>query len=106
MKNILDKIKAQRAVKGYSQEYMATKLDIDYSTYGKIENGYSKLTVDRLFLIMEILEININQMFDFAPQFTGVSNQKVQPKIIIEIPFSGEDITDLNAIIKNVINKK
>jgi transcriptional regulator with XRE-family HTH domain len=66
MKVVLDNIKAQRAVKGYSQEYVANKLGIDYSTYGKIESGTSGLTVKRLYQIVEILELDIMEVLGFG----------------------------------------
>lgn len=50
MESILLKIKNQRLLKGYSQEYMGMKLDISQRAYGKIENGYTKLNFSKSFL--------------------------------------------------------
>jgi transcriptional regulator with XRE-family HTH domain len=97
MKKILDNIKAIRAVKGYSQEYVANKLGCDYSTYGKIENGKSSLTVNRLFKLAEILEVEVQQLLsdrDAKPkehQHMLVEGGNT-PKIIMEIPVSTEDL--------------
>ena len=97
MKKILDNIKAIRAVKGYSQEYVANKLGCDYSTYGKIENGKSSLTVNRLFRLAEILEVEVHQLLVDRDAKQKENHHVVvegghTPKIIMEIPVSTEDL--------------
>jgi transcriptional regulator with XRE-family HTH domain len=56
MKTILEKIRKIRLEKEYSQEYMAMKLKIDYSTYGKTERGIIVLSLERFIKICEVLE--------------------------------------------------
>ena len=56
MEKILQKIRDIRNVKGFSCEYMADVLHISTSAYRKIENSETKLTVERLFQISEILQ--------------------------------------------------
>jgi len=64
MKNLLNlRIKAvaanirnKREKLNYTQEYLAAKLGISQNAYSKIELGYTKITVERLFQISEILE--------------------------------------------------
>jgi transcriptional regulator with XRE-family HTH domain len=108
MKKILDNIKAIRAVKGYSQEYVANKLGCDYSTYGKIENGKSSLTVNRLFKLAEILEVEVNQLLQDR-DFQEPDNSKTvregpsTPKVIMEIPIKTEDM-DSNGIKNMLLN--
>lgn len=55
IEEVLNKIKTYRKDKGYSQEYMAFKLDISQASYTNIENQTSKLSVERLIEIAEIL---------------------------------------------------
>jgi transcriptional regulator with XRE-family HTH domain len=43
-----DKIKTVREKKGYSQEQLAEKMEINRSTISKIENGKFGITVDYL----------------------------------------------------------
>lgn len=68
-----DKVKAEvRAVAGnirkvreyrnYTQDYLAAKLEISQNAYSKIELGYSKITLDRLFHIALILEVEVTQL--------------------------------------------
>jgi transcriptional regulator with XRE-family HTH domain len=86
MKKILDTIKAHRAIRGFSQEYMANMLGIDYSTYGKIENGSSSLKVERWIAIAKILEIDLYAFFRNENQHEIKPNQKKEGKVIIEFP--------------------
>jgi transcriptional regulator with XRE-family HTH domain len=43
-----DKIRMVREKRGYSQEQLAEKMDINRSTISKIENGKFRITVDYL----------------------------------------------------------
>lgn len=52
-----DKIRVARVERGYSQEYLAMELGIDTATYGRIERGQTKLTVDRLLDISNALDV-------------------------------------------------
>jgi transcriptional regulator with XRE-family HTH domain len=51
-------IRKIRAQKNYTQDYLAAKLSISQNAYSKIELGYSKLTLNRLFQIAAILEVD------------------------------------------------
>lgn len=55
---ILSKIRSKRQSLNYSQEYVASLLQISQGSYNKIENGITELTVNTLFEIFEILDID------------------------------------------------
>ena len=59
IKAIAAKIRTKREKKNYTQEYLAYKLSISQNAYSKIELGYTKITLERLFQIAEILEIDV-----------------------------------------------
>ena len=59
IKAIAANIRHKREQKNYTQEYLALKLNISQNAYSKIELGYTKITVERLFQIAGILELNI-----------------------------------------------
>jgi len=63
-----ENIRKLRDIKGFSQEYMATKLNISQNTYSRIENGYISLKFDRLIQIASILEIDIPKLINFNDQ--------------------------------------
>lgn len=70
MKDILDlkpeivaaNIRKIREFRNYTQDYLAAKLAISQNAYSKIELGYSKLTVERLFQIASILDVKVIQL--------------------------------------------
>lgn len=64
MKNILKNIQDLRKDKGYSHEYMAFSLDISQAAYTKLERNQTKLTVERLYKIAEILEVEVAEILD------------------------------------------
>lgn len=102
MKKVLENIKALRAIRGYSQEYIAEKLGCDYSTYGKIENGKSSLSVNRLFQLAEILEVDPKKLLGkeeikFDQSFLSAGDESHRTKLVIEIPIT-EDELDSSAI--------
>jgi transcriptional regulator with XRE-family HTH domain len=57
-------IRKIRAYKNYTQDYLAAKLSISQNAYSKIELGYSKLTLNRLFQIASILEVDAVQLIN------------------------------------------
>ena len=67
MKKILEKIKEIRTDKGYSHEYMALELDISQVAYSKLEKLDTKLSVERLYKIAEILEVKVGDILDIQP---------------------------------------
>lgn len=54
-----------RKLNGYTQEVFAEKLNIDRTTVSKIELATSGVSLDLLFDISELLNVPINQLFDF-----------------------------------------
>ena len=66
MNNIGFTIRKVREKKGFSQEFVADKLGINQSTYGKLERDVSSLTLDRLFQIADILEEDVTTLLDIG----------------------------------------
>ena len=69
MNNILGKnIRKHRELKGFSQEYMAHQLDLNQASYAKIESNTTKMTIDRLFSISKLLEIDVAELLELSKQ--------------------------------------
>jgi len=64
MNNIGFNIKRIREQKGYSQEFMASKLDISQASYARIESQEIRLSIERLQKIANILETDILTFLD------------------------------------------
>lgn len=72
IKAVATNIRKIRESKDYTQDYLAVKLSISQNAYSKIELGYTKITVERLFQIAQILEVNPVGLIDF-------NNEKIMP---------------------------
>ena len=59
IKAVTAAIRKRREMRNYTQEYLAYKLNISQNAYSKIELGYTKITVERLFAIADILEFDV-----------------------------------------------
>jgi transcriptional regulator with XRE-family HTH domain len=59
IKAIAANIRHKREQRNYTQEYLAYKLNISQNAYSKIELGYTKITVERLFQIADVLEFDV-----------------------------------------------
>lgn len=59
----LEQIRIVRECKNYSQETMAEKLNITPGGYSKLERGESKMSVDKLIEIAQVLEIELSDLF-------------------------------------------
>ncbi len=64
-KHVAGNIRKIRAFRNYTQDYLAAKLEISQNAYSKIELGYSKITLERLYNICSILEVDILQILNF-----------------------------------------
>ena len=75
--NIGKKIKKYREAKNYTQEHMAHGMEISQNTYSKIETGGIRLTVDRLFKISEILDIQMEEILSNDNQSITLNNSNI-----------------------------
>jgi transcriptional regulator with XRE-family HTH domain len=73
MDNIGEKIRIQRLIKNYSQEYMAFALDMSQAAYSNIERNETKITLERVFEIAEILEISPFELMPKPKNGTGIN---------------------------------
>lgn len=71
---VISKIVAVRTKSGYTLENMAHELGITPAAYRKIETGETKLTVERLFYIAEILNAPISDLLEIESVFQQTNN--------------------------------
>ncbi|MGD1842911.1 MAG: helix-turn-helix domain-containing protein [Thermonemataceae bacterium] len=73
-----EKIRAIREMKGYSQTYLATHMNISQTAYSKIERGETQVTPEKLQTIADILEVPKESIENFSEKFfiniTGDNN--------------------------------
>lgn len=77
MEEVLSKIKEYRKKKGYSYETMAHELNTSAAAYRKIELNQTKLNVERLQQIAQILEAKIEDLLDIKAEteFNQTNNE-------------------------------
>ncbi|WP_257667788.1 helix-turn-helix domain-containing protein [Parapedobacter tibetensis] len=56
-KTVANNIRRVREFRSYTQDYVASKIGISQNAYSKLELGFHKLSLDRLFQIAEVLDI-------------------------------------------------
>lgn len=59
-----DKIRLMREIRHWSQEEMASKMNMSLSGYAKIERGETKLHYDKLVQIAQIFNMNLSDLVD------------------------------------------
>ena len=64
IKTVAVNIRKIREFRNYTQEYLAMKLSISQNAYSKIELGYTKITLERLYQIAQILEVDLIQLIN------------------------------------------
>lgn len=69
-------LRAAREAKGYKQDYVAHRLNVSQNAYSKMELGKSKLTLNNLFALSNILEFDIFEMVNVfrSPSISLVSS--------------------------------
>lgn len=67
--SIGNQIKQYRKKRNYSQEYMATKLNLSQSAYSKIENEANGVDVDKLQQIAVLLDVSLEDLFSSEQVF-------------------------------------
>lgn len=88
-----EKIRKIRAMKGYSQEYMASKLNMSQNNYSRIELDQNKINLDRLHELAEVLGVDDMDILKFDDKyfFNSVSHNQTGGETKSGI-FNGDDL--------------
>jgi len=63
-KKIALNFRSARLMRNYSQEYMALQLHISQNAYSKMEMGRTRITVESVFKVAAVLELDIYTLLD------------------------------------------
>ena len=76
VKKVLDNIIEWRELKRqYSQDYLAQRMGVTQKAYSKIETGETKLTVQHLLQIADILEVEMNELLEKSNKMDYLNHQ-------------------------------
>lgn len=64
-------IKSARLYRNYSQEYLGFRLNISQNAYSKIEIGQSSISLQRIFEIAEVFEVEVCDLIDTRQPFSA-----------------------------------
>ena len=64
-------IKSARLYRNYSQEYLGLRLRISQNAYSKIEIGRSSISLQRIFEIAEVFEVDVRDLIDTQKPFSA-----------------------------------
>lgn len=70
-------IRLFREIKGYSQEYVASRLGKSQAAYSKIENGHTQLSNGIIKEISDILEVPSDRLFEIENALRTHLNESV-----------------------------
>jgi len=110
-KTVADRIRDNRLKKNISQDYIAKKLGISQKAYSKIENNETRLNVESLATIAEIMEIPVNTFFSdsTAPILNDFSSGREGDNVIYKTTNSNikeELVNDLMKAKDEIIASK
>ncbi|MEX1132326.1 MAG: helix-turn-helix domain-containing protein [Flavobacteriales bacterium] len=86
---ITQKIRRLRELRNYSQEYMAAQLGISQNAYSRMENGETKLDVERLRKVAELLEVGVEELLNPEALVFNTHNQHGSNGLRVEHHQSG-----------------
>lgn len=69
MKDVINRISSIRKKRGISHDAMAANMNLSQAAYSKIEKGETKLTLERLTQIAEILDTTTQDLMGFDEKF-------------------------------------
>ena len=112
MKN--NNIRLFREIKGYSQEYVAARLNKSQAALSKIENGYIHISDNFIEQISKILEVPKEKLFEndllqpLNEIASGLLNELSEnKKLLREVELNQERLQQqLNLLLSKLIGKK
>ena len=105
VEKILKKVREIRKTKGLSHENMAHELDMSSSAYNKLERGETVLSVERLFKLKQILDLDFTDLLDlkvgdiFHQDFKGnasVGRQELKDNAIAHVENLYQENKEIN----------
>jgi transcriptional regulator with XRE-family HTH domain len=78
MDTVGNRIRIQRTIKNYSQEYMGFMLEISQPAYSKIERDETEITLMRIYDIAEVLDVEPLSLIPPSRYGSGINYLKMK----------------------------
>jgi transcriptional regulator with XRE-family HTH domain len=79
-----ESIKKLRELKNFTQQHMATELDLSVSGYGKIERDETDVSLNKLERLAEVLGVDLNTILSFDQRSIFNFNQNQTANGIVQ----------------------
>ena len=81
-----DKLRFLRRLKGYTQETIAGKLNMERRSYANLENNVTKIDMERMSQIAEVYGIGLDELltFDESKVFERCFNKNIESFFSVE----------------------
>lgn len=98
-------IKKLREIRGYSQEYVANKVDLSQKGLSRIENGEVSPTYDMMLAICSTLEITIQELLNFneAIIFNNIATSQTGGEYIA---YNNTNIKEVKELYEKLLQEK
>ncbi len=114
--NIGEKIRKIRDLKGFSQEYMASKLGFSQRAYSKMERNETKLDWKKITDISKVLGVEPIDLISFDDNFIfhnctqsgkfGIFNNQIPDKLITQYEKWIKSLEDEIAFLRKLLEAK
>ena len=96
-----------REANGYSQEYVASQLEIEQNTYSKLESGQIKLTVDRMKKLSKLYSVTPDFFLTEDLPIVNYNSGKYSKGIVnTEIYNEGSDLKFPKSVFNKLLDEK
>ena len=109
-------IRLFREIKGYSQQYVAHRLNKSQAAFSKIENGYTHISDDIIEQISKILKVPKEKLFENENELlqplndmanTLINGLTENKKLLREVELNQENLQQqLNRLLSKLIEKR
>ena len=109
-------IRLFREIKGYSQQYVAHRLNKSQAAFSKIENGYTNISDDIIEQISKILEVPKEKLFENENELlqplndmanTLINELLENKKLLRKVELTQEKLQQqLNRLLSKLIEKR
>lgn len=96
-KELMSRIRIQRELRGWSQEYLADCLNICAKAYSKLERGKTRLHVERLYQLAALLDLDIRDLLQPNPE---------REKPAVSVHSSAESLAAIKALYERLLAEK
>lgn len=90
MENILGNIDQIRRSKGYSQEYVATKIGMKQAGFSLIMSGERELKYNTLLKIANVFQVNVVDIITYPEKYYPVKDSTICADAVLQIRLDGK----------------